>query len=372
MQAFIIIFVRRTSLSKYAHMPSYKRLTEAERREIATKYRKGHSITSLAHEYKASRQSISKWVKRPGKSSKKFKDLHRKARASVVSKRQRQSIKQSALKGKTAVAIAKRTVGSTGQPISTSTARRVLTQGTSPLHWLPIKRKRVLSPHNKQMRIDFCNRHLNSQVGSWVFGDAKIYHMYKCSCGYLHGAWQKLDGEVHIRMSTVPDVFMFYAFIGKGIKSQLIFTDPSPPARSKQHKSKATFNSASFQRVVDKAIEYLTPQSGSKKRKVVVLDRAKQHTSKASMDHLTKCGVHLLEGYPAQSWDINVIENVWGILDTKLLGARACTSRGWREAIEKAWDKIPQGTINDLVSEVKQRMAAIIQKDGDWAPKVGQ
>jgi hypothetical protein len=104
---------------------------------------------------------------------------------------------------------------------------------------------------------------------------------------------------------------------------------------------------------------------------VVVLDTAKQHTSKASTDHLTMRGVHLLEGCPAQSWDINVIENVWGVLGTKLLGARARTPRGWRTAIEKAWDKISQYTINEVVCRVKRRMADIIEKEGEWVCKRG-
>ena len=195
--------------------------------------------------------------------------------------------------------------------------------------------------------------------------------MHKCRCGYLHSAWQNSDGKVHVRLGNVPDVFMFYAFVGKGMKSKLIFTDPSPPARSKQHKSNTTFNNASFKRVINEAKPYLTLPQGSNKRRVVLLDRAKQHTSKASTDHLTRCGVHLLEGYPAQSWDINVIENVWGVLDTKLLGARARTLRGWRTAIEKAWDKISQHTINELVSRFKPRMVDIIEKEGEWVCKRG-
>ena len=347
-------------------MSRYHRLTEIQRREIAMKYKRGYTIATLAAQYNVSPKTIRKWANRHGHADRKFKDLPRKHRTSVVSKQQRQRIRQSALKGKTVADIAKSIDGKTGEQPSISSVRRVLTKGKAPLQYLPIKRGRVLSAKNKQARIDFCQKHSNSQVGSWVFGDAKTYHMYKCSCGYSHYAWQHLDDEVHIKLGTVSDTFTFYAFVGKGVKSKLIFTDPTPPARSKQHTSNTTFNSTSFMRVIDQAVQYLTIPQGSRKRRVVVLDRAKQHTSKASSDHLTKCGVHVLESFPAQSWDINVIENAWGILDTKLLGVRARTSRGWRKAIETAWDHVSQRSINKLVDEVKDRMAEIINQDGAW------
>lgn len=347
-------------------MVKYARLTIEQRREIESKYKCGKSSYELAQEYDVSRHTIMKWATRQGVGLQRFADKPRRARASVISKSQQQGMKRSALQGKTAVSIAQRFTKRTGHKVSTSTTRRLLMHGKHPLRWLPIQHGRVLSQTNKQNRVAFCQKHSKAQVGSWVFGDAKVYHIYPCSCGYLHRAWQGLDRHTHTKSSTNPYIFMFYAFVGKDLKSKLIFTGPTPPARSKKHKTSKTFTSSCFMDVVDQAIQYLTLPKGSKKRRVVVLDRAKQHTSKASIAHMAKCGVHLLEGFPAQSWDINVIENVWGILDTKLLGARPTSTRGWREAILKAWDEISIDTINKLVSGVRERMVQVIEKQGDW------
>lgn len=349
-----------------------KRLSKDQRREIASKYSRGITYKKLIEQYHSSYRTIKRWAHPCGTGDKRFQDMPRRARTSVFSKAQRQAIRRSALNGKTVAGITKRICKRSGLEVSVSTTRRVLTQGRNPLHWLPILHGRTLSTKNKQARVDFCIKHKNSQVGSWVFGDAKMFQIYKCKRGYHHYAWQRLNDNDHMKVSTNPIVIMFYGFIGKDMKSKLIFTDPTPPARSKQHKSNKNFNSTSFKVVVHEALPYLTLPSGDTRRRVVVLDRARQHTSKASTEYLAQCGVKLLEGYPAQSWDINVIENVWGMLDTNMQGCQAKTPRGWREKIREAWDKISQDSINDLVDEVKERMALIIEKEGAWLCNKGK
>jgi hypothetical protein len=77
-------------------------------------------------------------------------------------------------------------------------------------------------------------------------------------------------------------------------------------------------------------------------------------------------GAPLRENYPAQSYDINVIQNVWVVLNNKMLGAHARSTEGWRKAIEEAWNEVEQGTIDKLVAQLPTRMQKIIDKDGNW------
>ncbi len=77
-------------------------------------------------------------------------------------------------------------------------------------------------------------------------------------------------------------------------------------------------------------------------------------------------GVRLVEDYPPQSYDINIIENIWAQLDNNLIGSKATCSDGWRRTIQKAWDKIPQELIDKRVHSVKKRFARIVEKGGDW------
>jgi transposase InsO family protein len=103
----------------------------------------------------------------------------------------------------------------------------------------------------------------------------------------------------------------------------------------------------------------------------MVMDNASQHKSKDTQLALQQLGVKLVEGYPAQSWDLNIIENCWGILDTKLLGTKARTTDAWYSAIEKAWGEVDQGSIDKLIGSLRGRMHEIIELEGAWikAPK---
>jgi hypothetical protein len=79
-------------------------------------------------------------------------------------------------------------------------------------------------------------------------------------------------------------------------------------------------------------------------------------------------GLPMLSDFPAQSWDLNIIENVWGVMRLKLEGVRAKTSSTWRAAIINAWEHVDQSTINQLVDGVPARMQAIIDAEGQWVP----
>lgn len=79
--------------------------------------------------------------------------------------------------------------------------------------------------------------------------------------------------------------------------------------------------------------------------------------------------LQLVDGFPAQSWDINIVENVWGVLDGKLQAMRPPLPRtpdGWRRRVQEAWKQVSQSTIDKLVSVVPTRMALIEQQGGAW------
>jgi hypothetical protein len=160
-----------------------------------------------------------------------------------------------------------------------------------------------------------------------------------------------------------------YGLVGKGCKSRLFFTAPTPSLRCGKRKGKGNFSSKHFV-VVAQQLHSTIKQWGKDSRyHKVVLDHAKQHTSKKSTAALQSMGMFVHPSFSPQSWDLNIIENCWGVLETKLAGMPGRlprTIRGWRCRIEKAWDSIEQSTIDKLVDSLGDRLSEVEALGGAW------
>lgn len=83
----------------------------------------------------------------------------------------------------------------------------------------------------------------------------------------------------------------------------------------------------------------------------------------------------LMKDFPAQSWDLNTIDSVWGVLNGKLQampGPRPTTPYGWRCHVMRAWASIDQATINKLVDDVPRGVARIVKQEGSWLFEKGK
>jgi hypothetical protein len=163
--------------------------------------------------------------------------------------------------------------------------------------------------------------------------------------------------------------FHFYAFIAKGYKSKLYLTLPTalPIESNRRCKSKETFKGEHFVEVMRQALPDLREHFGDRPFKIC-LDHAKQHKSAATTKDLTDMGAPLLDDFPSRCWDLNVIENAWGILCSIMRGRGRNTKTKcshWRE-IEKCWEGVTLEAIDSLVSSVPGRMQGILDLEGQW------
>lgn len=348
---------------------SMGRLTSTQRRQIAKLFAEKRSIAYICNRFGVTRKTARKWADRGQDSNETYEDAPRSGRPSTLSTSEHRRARRMALTGKTAKQVAGRLSRSRHQPVSAATVVRTLAAGKDPLVWVPINRGRVVSQKNRNLRAKFCAHSKRKQCGAWVYGDSKFYYMYKDGAGRVRWKWQNLEQMHTVMSSGSPVVLHFYGFVAKGYKSKLYFVPPTAPAGSKARKSKQSYASKHFIEMLPKVKRDL--QQGSKygARHPLVLDHAKQHVSAASKAAIEAMQLHLVDDFPAQSWDINIIENVWGVLDGKLKAMGGPFPRcpdGWRRRVQRAWNEIDQATIDKLVNAVPGRMAAIEQQQGEW------
>ena len=340
-------------------------LTLAQRQSIAALALKNPNVSQLARDYATTRASIKRWLQEGRKPAPDFGDKARSGRPPSTTQLLKNSIRRHAHHHKSLRQIKEATSRRRGFHPSTSTIERVLKSGRSPMHWAPINRGVVLRRANIPKRIAFCRAHLHDSFRSWVFTDAKVLHVGYDPLGMAARCWQEINKPPSPSPVANAFTFHFYAAVAYGHKSSLVFVPPSPAEGSSEHKSSEHFSSKHYISMMEEMGPHVKgwfPGASFH----IIQDSAKQHTSQASKKAMSRMGLPMLSDFPAQSWDLNIIENVWGVMVQKLQGVRAKTSSTWRAAIINAWEQVEQSTINKLVDGLHARMQKVLDAEGQW------
>ena len=73
-----------------------------------------------------------------------------------------------------------------------------------------------------------------------------------------------------------------------------------------------------------------------------------------------------VENFPAQRWDLNIIEDVRAILKAKVNVRRPRGTKGHLKVIREEWRGISQTTIDKIVAKVPDRLLEVVGKEGAW------
>ena len=69
-------------------------------------------------------------------------------------------------------------------------------------------------------------------------------------------------------------------------------------------------------------------------------------------------------GWPAQSPDLNPIENLWSYLDWKLKNRKPSNEAELFKCLQEAWETIPTDYLMSLVDSMPRRCEAVIEAKG--------
>jgi hypothetical protein len=92
-------------------------------------------------------------------------------------------------------------------------------------------------------------------------------------------------------------------------------------------------------------------------------DNDPKHTARVTREWLLYNVRGLLET-PPQSPDINAIENLWSLLETKITKCKCSPRQMLIEILKKEWDKIAQEVTVNLVNSMPRRLQAITDVKG--------
>lgn len=94
-------------------------------------------------------------------------------------------------------------------------------------------------------------------------------------------------------------------------------------------------------------------------------DNAAIHTSRATQAWLASKNIQYLE-WPACSLDQNPMENLWGIIVRRVYAnnRQYQSVHSLKEAIEVAWNSIEEGTMQNLIQSMPNRIFQLIERHG--------
>jgi transposase len=92
-------------------------------------------------------------------------------------------------------------------------------------------------------------------------------------------------------------------------------------------------------------------------------DNDPKHTAGTVKAYMENNGVPLMP-WPAQSPDLNPIENLWSIVDGKMNGRECKNEAALYETVKTAWQDIPIDMLTRLVDSMPRRCQAVIDAKG--------
>ena len=311
---------------------------------------------------------MERWAEEADKRTPDMHDKPRSGRPCKFSPRQVKAVRRAFTPKRSPGKVARALTARGTVKISEGSVRRIWATARHPITYMKIIRPKRLSDINKQKRMAFAQHHMPTESTPWAFTDGKMCSLYLRDDGNFTCHWQKAGTTPSSDKNGLVARFFFYAVVGTGLKSDLIFTAPSPKKGTGLATGGRAFISSdyiSLMRRFRKPLGIWRPGG----RYFLIRDRARQHTSAESDRALSPLNLPILEAFPPQSWDINCIEHVWAQLSQKLRHHRARTPDGFRRAVLKAWDSISQETIDAIVEKVPGRLKKIAALKGEWIGK---
>jgi transposase len=336
-----------------------------ERWEIICLARQGCSNATIMKSTGHGKGAVRRWAEEAGKKRADADDRPRSGRPRKFSAAHERWIRRACKPSAHAGDVARRFTKAHGLGITRQTVVKIWGSGRRPIIRTKIKGQKRLREPTKIERLEFCRTQHPSSHLPWAFLDGKFCTHWVGVDKKPHNVWwREGDPEPECNGHLVARLFV-YAVVGLGLKSNLVFTSPSPKKGSGEAVSRESFTGAHYVRVMKKLKPFLDEWRPSGDY-VVIRDRATQHTSDLAMTALEQLGIPVLESFPAQSPDLNPIERVWAQLSRELEGKRPTTPDGYRKQVLAAWKRIDQKTIDGIVGELPGRQLEVVEREGAW------
>ncbi len=126
---------------------------------------------------------------------------------------------------------------------------------------------------------------------------------------------------------------------------------------------KSTVNAAIYQEILDHFMLPSADKLYGDADFIFQQDLAPAHTAKGTKSWFNDHGVTVLD-WPANSPDLNPIDNLWGIVKRKMRDTRSNNADELKATVKETWASIPPQQCHKLITSMPRRIEAVIKAKG--------
>ncbi len=126
---------------------------------------------------------------------------------------------------------------------------------------------------------------------------------------------------------------------------------------------KSTVNAAIYQEILEHFMLPSADKLYGDADFIFQQDLAPAHTAKGTKSWFNDHGVTVLD-WPANSPDLNPIENLWGIIKRKMRDSRPNNADELKATVKETWASIPPQQCHKLITSTPRRIDAVIKAKG--------
>lgn len=323
-------------------MPQNTYLNNDEKNKILKLYAEGKKVPEIGIITQRSRQVIKKFINCPSQYG---KAISKAGRKSKLSERQKRSLIKSVRDDKKSL---RRTSQQSSANVSHQTVWRLCNDST--LKYSKMLKAPTLTNAHKKFRLEFAKTVILKGENYWnkiIFSDEKRFCLDgPDGCRYYWHDNRK-EKEVFSQNTFSKGVMLWGAISNTGDK-YIRFIEGS-------------INSKKYIKLLE---ETLLPKIDTN-AVVFQQDNASSHKSKETMAWIHNQNLNLIN-WPAKSPDLNIIENIWGVMTKRLYGNKSnfANIAELQAAILVEWDNISTDLINTLYKSFPGRLLDVICKKG--------
>ena len=122
-------------------------------------------------------------------------------------------------------------------------------------------------------------------------------------------------------------------------------------------------NADKYTEIICENLEEAVLKMGLEEEFILQQNNDPKHTAKKTNKFFEDSNIKLLE-WPAQSSDLNLIENLWSVLDSKVPLEKRKNKNDCFKNLQLAFENIDKNYIENLINSIPRRLEAIIKAKG--------